>query len=60
MKIVLDMMMGADAPHTPGCDEWPPPRRAPRGGFNYRSPGSAPAPPCPARCPASGEPSRKI
>ena len=30
-------MMGADAPIPPNWDRMPPPRRAPRGGLNYRA-----------------------
>jgi hypothetical protein len=45
-------------PPYPRCDERPPPRRAPRGGFNERFCEPEIAPPCPARGPEAGSAQR--
>ena len=45
-------------PPYPRCDERPPPRQAPRGGFNERFCEPEIAPPCPARGPEAGSAQR--
>ena len=47
-------MTGAGCFAIPECDERPPPRRAPRGGFNYRFPEPEIAPPYHLGGPDSG------